>query len=157
MRIIAFLTGKGGGAARRLRRAALVGAGGQPHLLENERQWLDGGVPLEDRAAQHGGAEVHGAAILDAGPLHLQHQVLEGVELQEAVDDAVVAEAHRVPVGALARLGHDRAAADPAAHPPKDGVREDRPGGELQGPPAPRGEAVLGEEVGEVAPRPEGR
>ena len=103
------------------------------------------------------GAEVDRAAVLDVGPLHLQHHVLQGVKLQEAADDTIVAEAHRIPVGALHRLDHDRPAADLASHPPENRVREDSSRTKSQSPPTPDEEAVLREEVGEVAPGPEGR
>jgi hypothetical protein len=102
------------------------------------------------------GAEGDSAAILDVSSLHLQHHILEGVKLQEAVDDTVIAEAHRVPVGALHWLAHDCPSADMTSHPPQDGIRENSPGAECQRPPAPDEEAILREEVGKVAPRPEG-
>ncbi len=85
-------------------------------------------------------------------PLHLQHHVLEGVELQEAVDGAVIAETHGVPVRALHGLGHDRATANLAPHPAQDRVGENRSGGKGERPSAPGEEAVLCKEVGKVLP-----
>ena len=49
---------------------------------------------------------------------YLEHHVLEGVKLQEAVDNTIIAEIHRVPVGALRRPGHDGPMANMTSHPP---------------------------------------
>src|SRR2546427_2796203 len=85
----------------RLHGAPLVGGCQQLHLLEDEGQGQQRCVPLNDRAPHYRGAKGDGAAVLDARSLHLQHHVLEGVKLQNAVDNTVVAKGHRVPIRAL--------------------------------------------------------
>src|SRR4249920_3979830 len=93
---------------------------------------------------------------MDVSSLHLQHHALEGVKLQEAVDNTIIAEAHGVPVRALHWPGHDCPGANTTSHPSQDGICENSPGAEHERTPAPDEEAVLREEVGEVAPGPEG-
>src|SRR6478752_5222797 len=102
----------------RLRRAPFVGSCNHVHLLEDQRQRQERRVPLNDRAAHHRGAEGDGAAVLDVSSLHLQHHVLEAVKLQAAVDNTVIAEAYRVPVGALHWPSYDCPVADMTSHPP---------------------------------------
>ena len=64
---------------------------------------------------------------MNVGSLHLQHHVLEGVKLKEAVGYTIVAEAYRVPVGALHWFSHDGPVPDLTSHPPKDRIRENCP------------------------------
>ncbi|HEY5416239.1 MAG TPA: hypothetical protein VIK41_15480, partial [Gemmatimonadaceae bacterium] len=86
---------------------------------------------LHHGAAHHRRAKVDGAAVEDASPFDSQDHVFEGVKLQNAIDDAIIAELHRVPVGTLQRLGHDRSMADPASHETQDVTGEDGPGKKL--------------------------
>src|SRR6516165_6962201 len=85
---------------RCLHRAALVGGGRQVHFLEDERQWQERRPSLNDRATHDRGTKGDGAVVLDSRSLHLKNHVLETVQLQEAVDDTVLAKAHCIPVGA---------------------------------------------------------
>ena len=145
-----------GCTAHGLRGAPLVCSCDHVHLFEDQGQRQERCVPLNDRAAHHRGAEGDGAAVPDVSSLHLQRHVLEAVKLQEAVDNTVIAEAHRVPVGALHWPGYDCPVADMTSHPPEDGIRENSPGAEQERTSAPDEEAVLREEVGKVAPDQKG-
>ena len=89
--------------------------------------------------------------------LHLQHHVLEGVKLQNAINNTVVAKGHGVPVGALHRLHQDCSVPNLTSHPSQNGIRQDSPGAEPESASAPDKKAVLYEEVGEVPPGPERR
>ena len=143
------------GGHDRLRGASFISRSGHDHLFEDQRQRQNRRVRLDDRAAHHRCAKGNGATVLDVRSLHLQRHVFEGVKLQEAVDDTVIAEADRVPVRALHGLGHECAAANMTPHPTQDRIRQNSVGAERQRSPAPDEEAVLREEVGEVAPGPE--
>jgi len=87
------------------------------HLLQDHAQGQERCLGLDDRTAHDRGAEVDGAAVPDVGSLHLERHVLEGVKLQEAVREAVLSEAHRIPVGALHRLIDDGPVSDPTSQP----------------------------------------
>ena len=54
---------------------------------------------------------------LNASSLYLQGHILEGMKLKDAIHDTVVAKAHRVPVGALHWLRHDRSTSYLTSHP----------------------------------------
>ena len=143
------------GGDHRLCGASFISCRDHVHLFEDQRQRQERRVPLDDRAAHHRRAKGNGAAVLDVRSLHRQRHVFQGVKLQKAVDDTVIAEIDRVPVGALHGLGHDCPAANMTPHPTQDGICENSAGAEHQRSPAPDEEAVLREEVGEVAPGPE--
>jgi hypothetical protein len=79
------------------------------------------------------------------------------VKLQHPVNNAVVAKADGIPIGALHWLCHDCSSPDLTSHPAQDGIRQESPGAKTERSSAPDKEAVLREEVGKVPPRPEER
>src|SRR6516162_2697945 len=101
----------------RLHGAPRVGSCRQIHLLENQGQRQKHCVTLNNRAAHHRGAKRDGATVLNASSLYRQDHILEGMKLKDAIHDTVVPKAHRVPVGALHWLGHDRSTSYLTSHP----------------------------------------
>src|SRR6516165_11544739 len=104
-------------AIYRLHGAPRIGSCRQIHLLENQGQRQERCATLNNRAAHHRGAKGDSAAVLNASSLYLQDHIFEGMKLKDAIHDTVVAKAHRVPVGALHWLRHDRSTSYLTSHP----------------------------------------